>query len=203
MSNLSSHLDKNKIKSKRIIIWLVLILSGGVVIFLNLNRIVVSYLYVLGSASFNEGDNIYLSENLWKSESGIFIEPKMIRPITVNEVRDSAFLNKADKNESLVIAENQSLKAYVANLNFGIKKDFLKENGTGKIGKFIEKRILPTKTRDGKTALSVFYVIKPDDGVLYKNFYKDDMPKNYKFADNYLYVFYSDANNKELAQFSK
>lgn len=203
MTNINQPTRAKKSNGNKLTIWLIAIAAVGAVAFFNYNRIIVSYLFLLGSKSFDAGQKVFVSEEILNLNYDDMIEPRLLRPLTVKEVRDSFFLSSDKQKEALAIAEKGELKEVLQSLKYGIKLSKIKKSNSAAIGTFVGKRILPINTPDGKTVLSVFYVVKPYPEVIYNEISKFEIPQNLILADNYMYVYYSNATDKETIGLNK
>jgi hypothetical protein len=184
-------------KSKRIAVWVGVIIILAALIFFNLNRIVVTYVYLFKTDSFKQGDKIYASDFIMHKPQELFGALKEIRPLTEKEARDTFFLDKDKKQDFIHKAQMDSLKPYVQNFSIYVNKEKLKKRGSAAIGTYLGTYIKHTKTTDGQDVLTVYYAIQPDLNVVDNEIGKFDLPPYYTFTNSVIYLPPLFAGNKE------
>lgn len=194
-TDLAGNKTANGKPNRKLIIATVVIAILFVIGYFNLNRFVVGYVYLFKTDSFSKGDKVYASGFVIKG--GGFSALKALRPITANEVTDSVFANKNDRDDFMYHINTDKLIPYVQNFNIVVHNDKLKKNGSAAIGTYVGTHIMHTKTLNGKGVLGVFYEIEPDTSIRDNHIYKSDVPRYYKFANNNIYLPPSFATNKE------
>ncbi|AMR33940.1 hypothetical protein A0256_22075 [Mucilaginibacter sp. PAMC 26640] len=155
-------------------------------------------MYLFNTESFNTGQKIYPSKNVWNYPSDSFGTLREIRPVTAREAADTFMIIKTDHEDLLQMVQKDSLRPYVQNFSFFIDKEKLKRQGSAALGTYIGTYIKHTKTREGQDVLGVYYAVRPNLSIMNNDFKSYDMPPYYKFANDVLYLPISFGGNEEL-----
>lgn len=186
------------------------IIGGGVVLLLsclvtlNWNLVNLGLYYIFTADHFSEGDKMYLSLSAYNVQADALTAFRLIRPSKQTDI-DTMNVNEFIK-EGLRKGVDTTLKPFAKPFNITFNKHDIVKQKSAFIGTFVKASLVNVKSPDGKTFLTMMYIIRPNSKVFHTEEaeYKRpiQLPQTYSLADNNVYIYPPLVSAQELKTFS-
>lgn len=144
---------------------------------------------------------MYVSDELFNDKNSTAIGLyRIVRPLTEKDIDKLAINNyeKIIKKKSL----DPQAKSYALDVDKYFSESDLTAIKSAYIGLYQGREVLDIKIGD-QTVFSNFYKIEPYNKVFSDTHYDGELPKNYTWADNQLYILAVDVTNEDLFKSKK
>ncbi|MFD1255709.1 hypothetical protein ACFQ3S_02790 [Mucilaginibacter terrae] len=160
-----------------------------------------AFYYNLTHNHFKMGDKMYASDELFKDKNStaVFLY-RIVRPLTEKDIDKLSIddYEKILKKKTL----NPTAKPYVINVNKYFAESDLIGVKSAYIGLYQGREVLDIKIGD-QIVFSNFYKIEPYKKVFSDTNYDGELPKNYTWTNNQLYILALDISDEDVLKSKK